>query len=84
MVDRGLGVSLVPDWPPPWPEGLKLSKLPVAGAQYMRRLGLVWPQGSVRTRLIGAFLGAAVEVIDQKKAGYPRGRGAEAGDESGA
>jgi hypothetical protein len=22
MVDRGLGVSLLPDWAPPWPEGL--------------------------------------------------------------
>ncbi len=74
MVDRGLGISLVPDWPPPWPEGLKLKKLPIAGTQYVRRLGLVWPHGSIRTRLIRAFLGAAIEVIDQEKAGRPRAR----------
>jgi DNA-binding transcriptional LysR family regulator len=29
MVDRGLGVSLLPEWSPPWPEGLSLAKLPV-------------------------------------------------------
>ena len=26
MVDRGLGVSLLPDWARPWPEGLSLAK----------------------------------------------------------
>ena len=29
LVDRQLGVSLVPDWAPPWPEGLTLRKLPL-------------------------------------------------------
>ena len=29
MVDRGLGVSLVPDWARPWPEGLNLVRLPL-------------------------------------------------------
>jgi DNA-binding transcriptional LysR family regulator len=24
MVDRGLGVALMHDWAPPWPEGLSL------------------------------------------------------------
>src|SRR5215468_3601210 len=43
MVDRGLGVSLMPDWAPPWPEGLSLAKLPVPGASsFARRVGLVW------------------------------------------
>src|SRR5260221_6264824 len=29
MVDRGLGVSLVPDWARPWPEGLRVVRLPL-------------------------------------------------------
>jgi DNA-binding transcriptional LysR family regulator len=42
MVDRGLGVSLLPDWAPPWPEGLSLAKLPVPNAaSFARRIGLV-------------------------------------------
>jgi len=63
MVDRGLGVSLVPDWSPPWPEGLSLTKLPITGSSYVRRLGLVWLRGSVRMRLIQAFLEEAIKAI---------------------
>ena len=32
MVDRGLGVSLVPDWARPWPEGLRLVRMPLPEA----------------------------------------------------
>ena len=56
MVDRGLGVSLLPDWAPPWPEGLSLAKLPVPDQSFSRRIGLVWPRASLRIRLINAFL----------------------------
>ena len=28
LVDRGLGVALVPDWPPPWPADLSLTRFP--------------------------------------------------------
>ena len=56
MVDRGLGVSLLPNWPPPWPEGLSLAKLPVSNNSYSRRIGLVWPRASLRVRLVHAFL----------------------------
>src|ERR1700722_347944 len=39
MVDRGLGVSIVPDWAPPWPEGLSLAKLPLPdAAAFARRI----------------------------------------------
>jgi DNA-binding transcriptional LysR family regulator len=51
LVDRGLGVSLIPDWAPPWPEGLRVSKWPIKGAP-VRRIGLVWPQVSPKLRLI--------------------------------
>src|SRR5262249_60540524 len=61
MVDRGLGVSLMSDWEPPWPEGLSLAKLPVPGASaFARRVGLVWARASLRLRLVHAFLEQAM------------------------
>ena len=64
MVDRGLGVSLMPDWAPPWPEGLSLLKLPVPhGDQFSRRLGLIWSRASVRIRLVHAFLDVAIAAL---------------------
>jgi DNA-binding transcriptional LysR family regulator len=59
LVDRGLGVSLVPDWPPPWPEGLSIVKLPVRDPASNRHMGLIWMRASVRASLVQAFLGAA-------------------------
>jgi DNA-binding transcriptional LysR family regulator len=64
LVDRGLGVSLVPDWPPPWPEGLSLKKLPIPDQSHMRRLGFLWARASVRIRLVNAFLEAAAKALD--------------------
>jgi len=60
MVDRRLGVSLVPDWSPPWPEGLSLVKLPLPLPAEPRRLGLLWMQGSARIRLLRVSLEQAV------------------------
>ena len=66
MVDRGLGVSLLPDWAPPWPEGLSLAKLPVPGGRsFARRIGLIWPRASLRLRLVRAFLEQAAAVRAQ-------------------
>ena len=59
LVDRGLGVSLVPDWAPPWPEGLSLAKLAVPNQSFTRRMGLLWTRASLRLRLVRAFLEAA-------------------------
>jgi DNA-binding transcriptional LysR family regulator len=56
MVDRGLGVSLLPDRAPPWPEGLSLAKLPVPDRSFINRIGLVWLRASLRLRLVHAFL----------------------------
>lgn len=56
MVDRGLGVSLVPDWMAPWPEGLALSRLPLPGAPIGRRIGIVWSRATVRLRLVEVLL----------------------------
>jgi DNA-binding transcriptional LysR family regulator len=56
MVDRGLGVSLVPDWARPWPEGLRLARIPLPDADVSRRIGVVWSRSSVRLRLVNALL----------------------------
>jgi DNA-binding transcriptional LysR family regulator len=45
FVDQGLGVSLVPDWTPPWPEGLRVVRMPLPPPAPVRRMGLVWTEG---------------------------------------
>jgi len=54
MVDRGLGVSLVPDWIRPWPEGLRLARIPLPLPFEPRRIGLIWSRASLRLRLVEA------------------------------
>jgi DNA-binding transcriptional LysR family regulator len=61
MVDRGLGVSLLPDWPPPWPEGLKLRKIALPDHACVRRIGLLWLRASLRSGLIRALLQETVK-----------------------
>ncbi len=55
MVDRGLGISIVPDWPPPWPAGLNLCKLPLPGSSAERVIGLLSIRSSARMKLIKAL-----------------------------
>jgi DNA-binding transcriptional LysR family regulator len=56
LVDKGLGVSLVPDWSPPWPAGIAVSKLGIAEEGYARQIGVLWSRSSPRLRLIHALL----------------------------
>jgi DNA-binding transcriptional LysR family regulator len=42
LVHQGLGVSLLPDWTPPWPEGLAIVRLALPPPVPERRMGLVW------------------------------------------
>ena len=63
MVDRGLGVSLVPDWAQPWPEGLKLARIPLPLPSEPRRLGIVWSRSSVRVRLVNALLQESTKAV---------------------
>jgi len=62
MVNAGVGASLVPDWTGPWPEGLKIRKIPLHGPAPSRNVGLLWSSMSVRARLIGRLLQAMDEV----------------------
>jgi DNA-binding transcriptional LysR family regulator len=45
FVHQGLGVALVPDWTPPWPEGLQVLRIPLPPPAPVRRMGLVWSEG---------------------------------------
>ena len=45
FVDQGLGVALIPDWTPPWPEGLDVVRIPLPPPVPVRRMGLVWSEG---------------------------------------
>jgi DNA-binding transcriptional LysR family regulator len=72
MVDRGLGVALIHDWAPPWPEGLSLRKLQLPENRFGRRLGLIWNRTSVRTRLVRAFLEVATQALAGKSGTAPK------------
>lgn len=45
FVHQGLGVSLLPDWTPPWSEGLKIVRIPLPPPAPVRRMGLLWMNG---------------------------------------
>ncbi|MBM6581852.1 LysR family transcriptional regulator [Microvirga sp. BT689] len=56
MVSKGLGVSLLPDWAPPWPAGVSIAKIALPSNAPERHIGLVWSRTSSRIRLIRALL----------------------------
>lgn len=57
MVSRGLGVAVVPDWAPPWPDGLRLRRhaLPGAGG---RQVGILWNRSGARIAALQALVSA--------------------------
>ncbi len=67
MVDRGLGVSLVPDWARPWPEGLRLVRIALPKAFEPRRIGVLWTRSTIRIRLVKAFLQEAQAASSKKR-----------------
>jgi DNA-binding transcriptional LysR family regulator len=66
LVDRGLGVSLAPDASVPWLRGLRVARLSVPDQPYRRRLGVIWPRASVRTRLIQALVEQARNAVARR------------------
>ena len=67
LVDRGLGVTLLPDWPPPWPEGLSLRKLPLPDPSFRRRIQNIWIISSLRLKLIEALVENEQTTIKEKR-----------------
>jgi DNA-binding transcriptional LysR family regulator len=57
MVARGLGVSLVPDWAGPWPEGVRRMTLPEPAP--VRELGFVQLGNSPRAHLVRVLIESA-------------------------
>jgi len=72
MVDRGLGVSLVPDWMRPWPEGLDLVRIPLPNPFEPRRMGIVWSRSTIRIRLVTVFLQESRAAMAAKNAETPK------------
>jgi DNA-binding transcriptional LysR family regulator len=74
MVERGLGVALLPDWAGPRSQSESLAKIPVPDRSFARRIGLLWPRASLRRRLVQAFLeqaeAARVRRHTRKRASY--------------
>ncbi|AMV43067.1 LysR family transcriptional regulator [Paraburkholderia caribensis] len=63
MVDRGLGVSLVPDIVSPLTETLNVARLALPTPTEPRRFGVLWQKTSPRGRLIRGFLQCADGVL---------------------
>jgi len=63
LVDKGLGVAIVPDWAQPWPAGLTLNKIALEQAA-PRCTGLLWNRSGARIAAIQALVDvcAAIEV----------------------
>jgi len=76
MVDRGLGVSIVPDIASPLLEGQRVAKIPLPLPSETRRFGVLWPRASPRLKLIHGFVESAGLVIAGKGSGA---RGSPAG-----
>ncbi|VVD95884.1 LysR family transcriptional regulator [Pandoraea pneumonica] len=71
MVDRRLGVSLVPDIVSPLTSGLNVVRLPLPDPVERRRFGLLWHRASPRARLIKGLLASATRAV--APASQPRG-----------
>ena len=69
MVDRGLGVSLVPDIASPLLDGQRVVKIALPLPSEPRRFGVLWQRASPRLRLIQGFVDSARRVTE----GKPRG-----------
>lgn len=60
LVSRGLGVAIVPDWAPPWPEGLALRRIALPGAG-ARQTGVLWNLSGPRIAAMTAFIALCEE-----------------------
>jgi DNA-binding transcriptional LysR family regulator len=76
MVDRGLGVSLLPEWPSPWPAGLSLRKIPIPDRTFRRRIGILWNRSSLRLRLVEALVESAGKTLGNNAKGGLRKKSA--------
>lgn len=63
LVDKGLGVALLPDWPSIWSSGLSLARIPLPNRAPVRRIGLVMARHTPHLSLAHAFSREADELF---------------------
>ena len=68
MVDRGLGVALVPDTALNLPDGQSVVRLPLPESTQSRRFGVMWLRSSARLALIHKVVESARQVLRQRTA----------------
>lgn len=73
MVERGLGVSLLPDWSWLWTSGLSIARIALPGQVPIRRIGIVVAVNSPRIRLVRLLVEQACRVFGKE---LPPGFGA--------
>ena len=66
MVNKDLGVAIVPYAWNLWKQGLDVISMPLPGACEPRRFGLIWTRSSPRLQLVEVFLKAAIEEYEEK------------------
>ncbi|MDB5797991.1 MAG: LysR family transcriptional regulator [Paucimonas sp.] len=63
LVDQGLGVALLPDWPALWASGMALARIPLPGRAPVRRIGLIRGLQSPHAALSAALLEEARSIF---------------------
>lgn len=63
LVGRGLGVSVVPDWTGPRPEGNRVRTLPLPDSSPSRGIGLLYQRNAPRTHLVRVLAEMAERVL---------------------
>ena len=58
LVDRGMGVAIIPDWAPPWPAGIEIERLALASGD-SRLTGVMWSRSSAALAAVSAFVDCA-------------------------
>jgi DNA-binding transcriptional LysR family regulator len=66
LVNLGVGISVVPDWMPPWPDGVRLRKFALPDAPE-REIGIIWSRASANLPLIQTFVNQAHSFIRSRK-----------------
>lgn len=66
MVDRGLGVAVVPDTALDWPDGQNVVRLALPGQTESRRFGVLWQRSSPRLARIRRFVECAQQVVRER------------------
>ena len=63
LVEQGLGVGLIPDWPSLWQGGRAIARIPLPVRAPVRHVGLIWGEYGPRVKLAHALLEDAKAVF---------------------